>query len=67
MKTFVAEGVLTDFTDGLVVVKAANMEEAVKLINDVNSGLTYYEDEVISALRELKDNEIVFVRGGGDY
>ena len=63
MKTFVAEGVLCDYTCGMVVVKATNKEEAINLIkNDVAS---YDVGDVLSTLRELKEGEVVMVYGGG--
>ena len=83
MKTFVMENVLTDYTSGLIVVKAEDKEKAIKIImkefpthdfvddclgdkncseyalNDNNEGCLRCK------LRELKDNELVYVYGGG--
>lgn len=66
MKTFVAENVLTDCTDGLVVIKAKNLASAIDLIKKDNSTVgLYHADEIIEKLRELKGDEIVYVYGGG--
>lgn len=62
MKTFVAEDVLCDYTCGLIVVKAKNKKEAVKLIYQKDSFLI---EDIVKKLRELKENEVVFVYGGG--
>lgn len=82
MKTFVAEYVLWDYTPGLIVVKAKDKEEAIKLIMKELNYLNFCEDfisdkgceEYVSnndnkgclrcKLRELKDNEVVYVYGG---
>ncbi len=65
MKTFVIEDTLYDYTSGLIVVKAKNLKEAIELINKDNR-LSYTSDYLnIGNIRELKDNEIVYVIGGG--
>ena len=63
MKTFVAEGVLCDYTCGMIVVKAASKEEAINLIQKEIA--SYDVGDVLSALRELKDGEVVMAYGGG--
>jgi hypothetical protein len=72
MKTFVVEDVLRDYTPGLIVVKAKNKKEALKLItNDQQLSHHDFIDDCGSAdcltdkIRELKDNEVVYVYGGG--
>ena len=70
MKTFVVEDVLTDYTSGLIVVKAKNKKEALKLIA-TDQQLSYHDftDDcgagcLADKIRELKDNEVVYVYGG---
>jgi len=83
MKTFVVEYVLWDYTPGLIVVKAKDKEEAIKLIMKELNYHDFYEDCISDKecgeyfsdndskgclkckLRELKDNEVVYVYGGG--
>ena len=72
MKTFVVEDVLRDYTPGLIVVKARNKEEALKLIKaDQQLSFHDFNDDCFSAdcladkIRELKDNEVVYAYGGG--
>ena len=69
MKTFVIEDVLRDYTPGLIVVKAKNKKEALKLINKELSFHDFSYDCCHDAcladkIRELKDNEVVYVYGG---
>ena len=74
MKTFVVEDVLRDYTPGLIVVKAKSKKEALKLIA-ADKQLSHHDftDDCGSAdcfcladkIRELKDNEVVYVNGGG--
>ena len=61
MKTFVVENVLRDYTSGLIVVKAKNIESAKKLLKEQFDDT--YED-VTNGIREMQDNEIVYVYGG---
>ena len=72
MKTFVVEDILRDYTPGLIVVKAKNKKEALKLIaTDQQLSCHDFTDDCSSAgcladkIRELKDNEVVYVHGGG--
>ena len=71
MKTFVAENVMIDYTPGLIVVKAKNKKEAIELVlKEVHFDRicddTYDNKLCLSnKLRELKDNEVVYVVGGG--
>jgi hypothetical protein len=62
MKTFVVENVLGDYTPGLIIVKAKNIESAKKLLKEQFDDT--YED-VTNGIREMQDNEIVYVYGGG--
>jgi hypothetical protein len=68
MKTFVAENVLCNYTAGLIVIKAETIEDAIikchklKYYNYPNSSLV---TEISENIRELKDDELVYVYGGG--
>lgn len=62
MKTFVVENVLCDYTCGLIVVKAKNIECAKDLLRKKFNDT--YED-VTKDIRELQNDEIVYVYGGG--
>ena len=77
MKTYVAEEVLTSWTDGLIVVKAENKQKAMEMIKKEFSNFFInffddcgYEEDCKNErclkhrLRELKDNELVYVHGG---
>lgn len=76
MKTYVAEEVLTSWTDGLIVVKAENKKKAMEIIKDEFTDLIDFFDDcgyeedcknehcLKHRLRELKDNELVYVYGG---
>ena len=73
------ENVLRDYTSGLIVVKAKDKEEAIKIIMkefptydfvydsfyDKNCNCEDNVSYVRCKLRELKDNELVYVYGGG--
>ena len=69
MKTFVVEDVLRDYTSGLIVVKAKNKKEALKLIDQQIPYHDFTDDCgagcLADKIRELKDNEVVYVYGGG--
>jgi antirestriction protein len=73
MKTFVAEEVLSDWTSGMIVVKAIDINQAMDLII-AEFPMFYKKCDMESCeleyclqhrLRELKDNEIAYVYGGG--
>ena len=77
MKTYVVEETLCDYTCGAIVVKAENVDEAIKLIlkefNDYNLYNDGYNDPpninknkkyLKSKIRELKDNEVLCIWGG---
>ena len=74
MRTYVIEHVLTDYTDGLIVIKAKNKSEAVRMILDefphycfAADGNNWEESNfeyLQKNIRELKNNEIVHVYGG---
>ncbi len=77
MKTFVAEDVLVSWHSGLIVVKAENKAEAIKFIKkelascdfidscDMEDGEKCYNEYcLMHRLRELRDNEVVYVYGG---
>lgn len=74
MKTFIAEEVLRDWTSGMIVVKAIDINQAMDLI--IAEFPMFYKkcnvDEPCELeyclqhrLRELQDNELVYVYGGG--
>ena len=71
MKTFVVEDILRDYTPGLIVVKARNKKEALKLIK-ADRQLSFHDftddcfdvDCLADKIRELNDNEVVYVYGG---
>ena len=70
MKTFVVKDVLGDYTPGLIVVKAKNKKEALKLIDQQIPFHDFTDDCwcadcLTDKIRELKDNEVVYVHGGG--
>ena len=65
MKTFVAENVLSDYTNGMLVVKAKTLEDAKQLIEDNDDIEDWYKKEINENLKELEDNKILFVKGGG--
>lgn len=62
MKTFVVEKVLCDYTCGLIVVKAKNIEHAKDLLREKFDNDTY--GDVTRDIRELQNDEIVYVYGG---
>lgn len=68
MKTFVVEEVLRNYTGGLIVVKAQNIEHAKDLlIEKFNNNPAYALDvygDVTIGIRELQNDEIVYVYGG---
>lgn len=71
MKTYVVENILCDYTCGLIVVKAKNKEDAIEMIiNEIHDPVFYCEHEIDNRkclrekIRELNDNEIVYVKGG---
>ena len=67
MKTYVAQNVLCDYTCGMVVVKADSLEDAIKLLKNAKDENGYERDvsKTASELRELKNNECLYVYGGG--
>ncbi|MHB8281269.1 MAG: hypothetical protein ACYDDE_00525 [bacterium] len=65
MKTFVAENVLCDETCGLIVIKAENKESALRLLENHEEFWLFENENIKKELRELKDNEVVYVAGGG--
>ena len=79
MKTYVVEDTLCDYTCGAIVVKAKNVDEAIKLIlnskdaKDYNfcKNENYNPPNIIKnkkclkdKIRELKDNEVLGIWGG---
>lgn len=74
-KTFVAEGVLIDWSSGMIAVKAVDKNKAIELVMKtipynsfiVDCGMESCDDEncLTHRLRELKDDEVVYVHGGG--
>ena len=63
-KTFVAEGVLCDYTCGMVVIKAKTKKEAKKII-EKTFGSEETQKEVYEGLCTLKEGEISYTYGGG--
>lgn len=63
MKTYIAEGVLCDWSCGLVAVSARGMNHAKKIIDKEFSEEN--AQEIKDALVELKAGEIVSSYGGG--
>ena len=74
MKTFVAEDVLENYGSGLIVVKAKNGKKAIEIIkNELNmyefiddcgkSDNCYNQHCLRHRLRELKNNEILYIEG----
>ncbi len=88
MKTYVAEGVLCNWSCGMIVVKAENKDDAVRLVmetvrkesGEYTASTLYencFEEECLKykeqkdnegclkcKLRELGDNEVVYMEGG---
>ena len=75
MKTYVAEEVLTSWTDGLIVVRAENKQKAMEIIKNELKYENFFDDCgyeedcknercLKHRLRELRDNELVYVHGG---
>ena len=67
MKTFVAETKfnasyddLTGYRNGLVVVKAKNIERAIGIIKH---SIIYNKEDTIMNLRETKKNELLYMYG----
>ena len=73
MKTFIVEEVLTDYYDGIMIVKAEDEEQAIEILlrkikNDVEKKIYYVSPEDIVKvkcnMRELIDNEAIIIEGG---
>ena len=71
MNTYVVENVLCDYTCGLIVVKVKSKEDAIEMIiNKIHNPVFYCQHELNNRkylsekIRELKDNEVVYVNGG---
>ena len=73
MKTFVAENVLQNYGDGMIVVKTTSRKKAIEIIKDqfhshdfiIDCGNTQCVSEYClkHRLREMEDDEIVFIWG----
>ena len=74
MKTFVAEDVLFNCDSGLIVVKARNKKKAVEIIKNKLNNYEFIDDCGKSdnccnqyclrhRVRELKNNEILYIEG----
>jgi len=63
MNTYVLENVLYDWSAGLIVVKAESKKEALKRLEKEFDKREYkdFKDKI----RLLKNNELVYVFGGG--
>lgn len=68
MKTFYLEGVLSDYTDGLIVVRATNKEKAMEIILEHFGHRDEFQESSLedrkANLSELTENELVYVFGG---
>ena len=64
MKTFVAEGILCDYTCGMVVVTAENLEHAKQIIDD-KFEFDSVKNEIKENLEELEVGEYLDCWGGG--
>ncbi|MCK5537936.1 MAG: hypothetical protein KAI79_14005 [Bacteroidales bacterium] len=64
MKTFMAQGVLCDYTCGMFVIVAKDIETAKQIITDgfLQENIV---DELCDALEELKPNDFAYTYGGG--
>ncbi len=62
-KLFVWEGVLTDYTDGIVCVLAKNLEQAIKLIKEKDGTAAGSMD--MSGVKVIEKPEAFVVWGGG--
>lgn len=63
MFTYIAEGVLEDYTAGMVVVHAEGIKKAREIVSKQFSEET--ATDINSKLRRIKKNELVHVYGGG--
>lgn len=73
MKTFVAENVLQSYRDGMIVVKTTSRKRAIEIIKEqfhshdfiIDCGNTQCVSEYClkHRLREMEDDEIVFIWG----
>ena len=63
MKTYIAEGVLCDWSCGLVVISARGKKHAKKIIDKEFSEES--AEEIKAVLVELKAGELAFTYGGG--
>ena len=63
LKMFVWEGVLTDWSDGIVCVLASNLEEAIKLIIKKDSTAASSMD--MSKVKVIEKPEAFIIWGGG--
>ena len=75
MPTFYAIDVLSDYTSGMIVVKATSKKKAIKLILEDKVNSEFYADCgyndcksehcLTHRLKVLHDNEVAYVYGGG--
>jgi len=65
MKTFVAHDVLYDYTSGMVVVSAANLNKAKLVVHKDEHINPSDKWEICEKLKELPPNTADFVLGGG--
>jgi hypothetical protein len=73
MKTFVAENVLQSYRDGMIVVKTTSRKRAIEIIRNQFPYHGFYSDCgntqcsseycLKHRLREMEDDEIVFIWG----
>jgi len=63
LKLFVWEGVLTDWSSGMVCVYAKDLEQAIKLIKEKDDTAASSMD--MSVVKEITNPEAFIVWGGG--
>jgi len=56
------DGVLTDYTNGIIVVLAHDLEEALRLFHDE---CPYYGTPPIERLKVVESPDVFYVYGGG--
>ena len=66
MKTYIAEGVLCDWTCGLFVVSARGMKHAKKIVDKLNIDFVSdnVKEDIKSKLRLLKAGDCIYTYGG---
>ena len=65
MKTYVADGVLCDYTCGLFVVSARGIADARKIVDKISTMDEIDKEEIKGSLRLLKAGDCIYTYGGG--